>query len=283
MVLRNVVSDGFFATLGTPIVAGRDFDLRDGLSGARTVIVNQAFVDKYFAGANPIGRVIAENPDPSADLTPLEIVGVVGNAIYRSSRDPAPPTMYWSFARTRRPSVAVKLVVRSGSASPEMLTRSVTAAVLSVHPDLTVSVRAFSDQIGASITQERIVATLAGFFGGLALMLAALGLYGITAYAVTRRQIELGIRMALGTTPGGVVRLVLSRVGLLVGGGLAIGAIVSWWASKLAAALLYGVEPRDPLTFVGAAVVLASIALFAGLIPAHRASRIDPAVVLREG
>ena len=282
MVLRNIVSDGFFATLGTPVVAGRDFDSRDGMGGARTVIVNQAFVDKYFAGENAIGRVIAENPDPSADLTPLEIVGVVGNAIYRSSRDPAPPTMYWSFARTRRPSSVVKLVVRSGTESPEALTRSVTAAVLGVHADLTVSVRPFSDQINASITQERIVATLSGFFGGLALLLAALGLYGITAYGVTRRHIELGIRMALGTTPSGVVRLVLSRVGLLVGGGLAIGAVVSLWASKLAGALLYGVEPRDPLTFVMAVGVLGCIGLVAALIPAVRASRIDPAVVLRD-
>jgi ABC-type antimicrobial peptide transport system permease subunit len=155
--------------------------------------------------------------------------------------------------------------------------------VSSVHPDLTLSVRAFSDQINASITQERIVATLSGFFGALALLLAALGLYGITAYAVTRRQIELGIRMALGTTPGGVVRLVLSRVALLVGGGVAMGMVVSLWASGLARALLYGVEPRDPLTFVGAAGVLAVIALLAGLIPASRASRIDPAVVLRDG
>ena len=282
MVLRNVVSDGFFATLGTPIVAGRDFDARDNLSGARTVIVNRAFVHKYFAGENPIGKVIVENPDPSADPTPLEIVGVVGDAIYRSSRDPAPPTMYWSYARTRRPSSAVKLIVRSGTASPEMLTKSVTAAVSSVHPDLTLSVRPFSDQINASITQERIVATVSGFFGGLALLLAALGLYGITAYAVTRRHIELGIRMALGTTPGGVVRLVLTRIALLVGGGLAIGLVVSLWASGLARALIYGVEPRDPLTFVGAAGVLAVVALLAGLIPAGRASRIDPAVVLRD-
>jgi predicted permease len=283
MVLRHAVSDGFFATLGTPILAGRDFDWRDNMSGPRTVIVNQAFANKYFAGENPIGKVIAENPAPSADLTPLEIVGVVGDAIYRSSRAPAPPTMYWSFARTRRPSAEVKLVVRSATAPPERLTKSVTAAVSSVHPDLTLSVRAFSDQINASITQERIVATLSGFFGALALLLAALGLYGITAYAVTRRQIELGIRMALGTTPGGVVRLVLSRVALLVGGGVAIGMVVSLWASGLARALLYGVEPRDPLTFVGAAGVLAVIALLAGLIPASRASRIDPAVVLRDG
>jgi predicted permease len=282
MVLRHVVSDGFFATLGTPIIAGRDFDSRDNMSGVRTVIVNQAFASKYFAGEKPIGRVIAEAPDPFADPTPLEIVGVVGDAIYRSSRDPAPPTMYWSYARTRRPSSAVKLIVRSGTASPEMLTKSVTAAVSSVHPNLTLSVRPFADQINASLTQERIVATLSGFFGGLALLLSALGLYGITAYAVTRRHIELGIRMALGTTPAGVVRLVLARVALLVGGGLVIGTVVSLWAAGLARALLYGVAPRDPLTFVGAAGVLAIVALVAGLIPAIRASCIDPAVVLRD-
>jgi ABC-type antimicrobial peptide transport system permease subunit len=133
------------------------------------------------------------------------------------------------------------------------------------------------------MTRERVVATLSGFFGGLALLLAALGLYGITAYAVSRRNIELGIRMALGTTPAGVVRLVLSRVVLLVGGGIAAGAVVTLWAVSFVGSLLFGVEPRDPMTLIGAVGLLTVTAAIAGFIPALRAARIDPAQVLRDG
>jgi predicted permease len=283
MVHRNVVSSGFFAALGTPLIGGRDFDQRDDAGGARTVIVNEAFVAKYFAGENPIGRVIAEAPDPSSDPAPLEIIGVVRDAVYRSARETAPPTMYWSLARMKRPPSALKLIVRAGTSSPAALTRSVSAALTAVHPELTLAVRPFEDQVNAAITQERVVATLSGFFGALALLLAALGLYGITAYAVSRRNIELGIRMALGTSPAGVVRLVLSRVALLVGGGIAAGSVVALWAVSFVGSLLFGVDPRDPVTIVAAVGVLTVTAAVAGWIPARRAARIDPAQVLRDG
>jgi putative ABC transport system permease protein len=126
------------------------------------------------------------------------------------------------------------------------------------------------------------VAMLAGFFGALALLLAGLGLYGVTSYAVSRRRTEIGIRMALGAAPAGVVRLVLSRVTLLVGIGVLAGAAVSVWASQFVATLLYGLAPRDPITLVGSAAVLASVGAVAGWLPAYRASRIDPAEVLRD-
>jgi len=126
------------------------------------------------------------------------------------------------------------------------------------------------------------VAMLAGFFGALALLLAGLGLYGVTSYAVTRRRTEIGIRMALGAAPGGVVRLVLSRVTLLVGIGVVVGGAVSLWASRFVETLVYGLEPRDPATFTIAAVVLAVVGAVAGWLPAQRASRIDPAEVLRD-
>ena len=154
---------------------------------------------------------------------------------------------------------------------------------MSAHPEITLAVRPFEDQVNAAMTRERVVATLSGFFGALALLLAAVGLYGITAYAVSRRNIELGIRMALGTSPAGIVRLVLSRVVLLVAGGIAAGAVAALWAVSFVGSLLFGVEPRDPATLIGAIGVLAITAAVAGLIPARRATRIDPAQVLRDG
>ena len=283
IVLRNVISRDFFATLGTALVAGRDFDERDTPEGPRTVIVNEAFVQKYFAGVNPLGRVITETVDPFSDPAPLEIIGVVQNAVYRSSREAAQPTMYWAMTRRKRPSSNVKLIVRSATTSPGLLTKSVSAAITRVNPELTLSVRPLEDQVNASIAQERIVATLAGFFGALALLLAAVGLYGITAYAVSRRNIELGIRMALGTSPAGVVRLVLSRVAVLVGGGIVIGTVATIWLTGFVGSLLFDVTPRDPAIIAGAVGLLCAIGALAGFLPARRAARIDPAQVLRDG
>jgi ABC-type antimicrobial peptide transport system permease subunit len=152
---------------------------------------------------------------------------------------------------------------------------------MAVNRDLGLIIRPLSDQVDASFAQERMIALLSGFFGVLALLLAGLGLYGVTAYDVSRRRTEIGIRMALGSDPRGVVRLVLSRVAVLIAAGVAVGTGVSLWASKFVAALLYGLEPRDPGSLATAAAILATVGAFAGWLPARRASRIDPAVVLR--
>ena len=171
--------------------------------------------------------------------------------------------------------------VRATAGAPALLARSVSAAIASVNPDLALTFRPLADQVNASLTQERVVAMLSGFFGALALLLAGLGLYGVTSYAVSRRRTEIGIRMALGAAPAGVVRLVLSRVPLLVGLGVLVGAGLSIWASQFVSTLLYGLEPRDPITLGGSAIVLATVGALAGWLPAHRASRIDPAQVLK--
>jgi ABC-type antimicrobial peptide transport system permease subunit len=175
----------------------------------------------------------------------------------------------------------VDLSVRA-QGPPTALAGGVAAAVRGVSPDLVVTFQSLTDQVNATLSQERLVALLSGFFGALALLLASLGLYGVTAYAVARRRTEIGIRMALGAAPAGIVRLVLSRVTVLVGVGVAVGAGLSWWAARFVAALLYGLEPRDPATLIGAAVTLAAVGAAAGWLPAYRASRIDPAEVLRD-
>lgn len=281
-VWLNVISPGWFATMGTRFVAGRDFDDRDRAGAARGVIVNEAYVRKHFGAENPLGQLIVEEPASFADPTPLEIVGVVEDAVYRSVREPVPPTMYWPVAQQPRLAVMMSLMVRVRTAALGTTSAQLIAAVSAANPNLTTSVRPFSEIVDAALSRERLVAKLSGFFGVLALILAALGLYGVTSYGVNRRHTELGIRMALGTTPGEVVRLVLSRVGVLVAGGLLIGTVVSWWATTFTGALLYDLEPRDVPTFVGAVVVLSSIALLSAWLPARRAARIDPASVMRD-
>ncbi len=207
------------------------------------------------------------------------IVGVVEDAVYRSLREPGRPTMYLALVQcdvARNSMPFISLSVRAAGGSPAQLSRSVAAAIAGVDCDLASSFRPLADQVNASLIQERMVATLSGFFGGLALLLAGIGLYGVTAYAVSRRRAEIGIRLALGAVPAGVVRLVLRRVGILVAVGILVGAAISAWASTFVEALLYGLEPRDPATLVGAAVTLAAIGALAGWVPAYRASRTDP-------
>jgi putative ABC transport system permease protein len=162
------------------------------------------------------------------------------------------------------------------------LTKSVTAAIGGIDGDLALTFRPLADQVSASLIQERVLAILSGFFGVLALVLAGLGLYGVTSYAVNRRRTEMGIRLALGAQPRVVLRLVLRRVTLLLVAGIGGGAALSLWASRFVSTLLYGLQPRDPSTLAMAAVLLLTIGALAGWAPAWRAARLDPARVLRE-
>jgi ABC-type antimicrobial peptide transport system permease subunit len=157
----------------------------------------------------------------------------------------------------------------------------VTAAIGTVNPQLALTFRPLADQVDTSITQERVVAMLSGFFGSLALLLAGLGLYGVTSYGVSQRRTEIGIRMALGASSRHVLRLVLTRVAWLMIAGIVIGAIVSAWASKFVATLLYDLEPRDPAILIGAALVLLAVGMLAGWLPARRATTVNPLVALR--
>jgi predicted permease len=282
--LANYISPGFFATYGTPLRAGRDFDQRDIKGAAPVIIVNDTFVRKFLNGKNPIGAAIAFERGQAAPSLKT-IVGLVGDSTYNSPRGEASPIAYSplpQFDFVGQIPADVTVSIRAASGSPLLLARSLSAALLATDRDLVFTFRPMTDQVSASLTQERVIAMLSGFFGALALLLAGLGLYGVTSYAVSRRRTEIGIRMALGAEPASVVRLVLARVTLLVAVGVAVGAAVSVWASKFVATLLYGLEPRDPITLAGAAIVLGTVGALAGWLPAHRASRIDPAEVLRD-
>jgi predicted permease len=280
------ITPGMFAAFGIAVTAGRDFDDRETPTTPKVMIVNEAFARRFSPGASPIGKPLTLTFRAQGDysLGTMTVVGVVRDSVFRSIRSPDEPTVYLALGQDTSPILTTNfyLGVRSTRQPPQQLTRAVSAAILGVNRDIVLKARPIGDEVRDAMAQDRIVAELSGFFGGLALLLAGLGLYGVTSYAVTRRRAELGIRMALGAAPGGVIRLVLSRVTLLVAVGVVVGGGIAVWASKFATALLYGVEPRDPATLVGAAVTLAAVGALAGWLPAYRASRIDPAEILRE-
>jgi putative ABC transport system permease protein len=285
----NRVGPGWLPLYRTAIVSGRDFTPADRAGARRVAIVNHAFAREFLGGANPLGRVVRQMQGPPG-RPPMEshIVGVTADAVYESLRASVPPTMYLAFDQIDQDLLAAgaapestTLSVRTAGAPPALLTRSVAAAIATVNPNLDLTFGAMPDTVRASISMERGLAMLSGFFGALSLVLAAVGLYGVTSYAVSRRRAEIGIRIALGASQAMVVRQVLSRVMVLVAIGVAAGAGVSVWASQFMEALLHGLEPRDPLTLVGAAVLMAAVGGVAGWIPAWRASRVDPMVALR--
>jgi putative ABC transport system permease protein len=292
----NSITPGYLQAYGTTVRGGRDFDDRDTQDSPPVMLVNEAFATRFVPDRNAVGtalaltaRLLSIGDIPVGVKT---IVGVVDNAVYRSVREPAQPTIYLPLAQfganggttseDSLPYVNFFLAVRTSTASPALLSRSVAAALTAVNASVTPTFRTLADQVDDTLAQDRLIAMLSGSFAGVALLLAGLGLYGVTAYAIAQRRAEIGIRMALGAAPAMIVSVVLSRVSRLVGLGVVIGTVVSLWASRFVATLLYGVEPRDPATLIGAAVVLATVAGLAGWIPALRASRIDPADVLRE-
>ncbi len=282
-VYMNGVTPDWFATYGIPILAGRDFTTRDTATTPHVVLVNETFARKFFPGTNPIGKTVREISRPGSQSPPLEIVGLVKDAVYLNPRDVVPPTMYRAIVQVESENQGVDIAVRAASGSPLLLTRSLVEAIMRVDPDISLTFYPLARDVRAVTVQERVIAMLSGFFGALALLLAGLGLYGVMSYAVSRRRTEIGIRMALGAKPSAAVRLVMRRSALLVGAGIVIGSGVSIWISQFVSSLLYGLRPRDPATLVVAAVVLAAIGALAGWAPARRAAHIDPARVLREG
>lgn len=277
----NLVSPGWFRTLGTRIVAGREFRDADRAGTSPVVVVNQAFVRKFLNSSNPLGQVVRTGiVGPNAGAA--EVVGVAEDAVYSSLREPAPPTIYFPLAQLQSaPPASLTLTVRSEAASPQQMARSIAAAIGTIDPDAVLTFRPLTEQINAALTQERILALLSGFFGGFAILLAGLGLFGITAYSVSRRRREIGIRMALGAAPGSVIRLVFRRVCLMIAAGVVIGAAASMWTTQFTASLLFGLEPRDPITLALAVVILSGAGLLAALPPAWHASHVDPSVALR--
>jgi putative ABC transport system permease protein len=293
-MLTNFVTPKWFAAHGTALRAGRDFDDGDNATAAPVAIIGEAIAQRFFPDTNPIGRTVRTGGREAPART---IVGLVSDQVVlggytpegslRSPRDGATPMVYIPLAQSADlgppGATDIRLTARSAAGSPALLSPAIAAALGRVNHGLTYSFRPLAEDVRAGMAQARMLAMLSGLFGTLAFVLAALGLYGVTAHAVSRRRTEIGIRMALGAVPADVVRLVLARVALLIAAGVLVGTGVSVWASRFVATLLYGVAPGDLVTLSGAVLALTAAGLTAAWIPAVRAARIDPAAVLRAG
>jgi predicted permease len=274
----NAVTPGWFAAYGTPLVAGRDFDARDE-HGSPVAIVNEAFARRFLGGPAALGRRVAIKTNRGESF---EIVGVARDAAYDDVRGELPATLYRPLSQVGAPFPFATLTVRAAPGAAG-LHAALTRAVTRVDPMISLTYGSLATRHRDQLREARMIALLSGFFGGLALLLAAVGLYGVTSYGVTERRREIGIRLTLGASRAGAQRLVLRRVARQVGIGVALGISASLALTPVLRTQLYQLEPRDPATLTVAAAVLTAVAFVAGWLPARRAARIDPAQVLREG
>lgn len=278
----NGTTPGWFETMGIPLRSGRDFAPGDRLGSRLVAIVNEAFVRRYLPGQQPIGQRVRLGFDAG---TSYEIVGVVGDTVYTSPRDGMLATMYVPMAQRKASEFwpTVLLTINAFPAARATVERDVAAALRKADPRIAFTFRTFDQFVEATVAQERLVAMLSAFLGGLALVLAAVGLYGVVAHSVRARQLEIGLRMALGATPSSIVRLVFRRVGVLMAAGLVFGVASSFWTARFVEGLLFNLEARDPATWTVAAAVLVAVGALAAWLPARRAARLDPVMALREG
>jgi putative ABC transport system permease protein len=271
------VTPGFLAALRIPLISGQWLSERDTMSSPGVIVVNQAFAKRFFAGQNGIGKQLQVlGGDP---MKTREIIGVIGNIRHTALSEAPEAEMYASYAQFT-PS-RMEFVVRA-TGDPSSLAAALRESVSALDKDETLSaVRSMDDVIGASVAEPRFSSELLGIFAAMALLLAAIGLYGLMAYSVTQRTNEFGIRMALGASRGNILGLVLGRASLLALIGTGVGLLAAIGLTRFLSTLLYGVKPTDASTFVCVALLLILVALAAAYFPARRAMRVDPIVALR--
>lgn len=279
-VAINYVAPDYFETFGTPFIAGRDFSFTDE-RGPLVAIINQTMARDFFGSGNPIGSHITLDHVTlrGSDTPTYEIVGVVGDAKYNDLQQAAPRTIYLHASQEGR--IVESLTVRT-SINPESLTSSVRKTVASLMPTVPITrVTTMTDQIDAAIVPERVIATLSTWFGALAALLTAIGLYGLLAYSVARRTNEIGVRMALGASSVDILRLVLRDSLLMLCVGVALGIPLALWSKRVAVHLLEGLPVASPTPLILGVLLIAAVTLLAAFIPAHRATKLDPNMALR--
>jgi putative ABC transport system permease protein len=274
----SLVSAGYFATMATPMLAGRDFNSNDTEHAEAVAIVNEEFARQYLAGANPVGHLITKSNYANKVC---RIVGLVRNTKYVALREDFQPIVFFPTSQTTFTTNYARYVVRS-ALPPLEATAAIRGAIASVSPAIDVEFLPLDVQIQQSVIRERLLAAVGGGFGILAGLLAAGGLYGLLSYSVQTRRSEIGIRMALGADRSSVVGLVVREAGMLLVAGVVAGLVITLAAGTAAKSLLYGLEPNDPLTLTGTVLMLLVIGVIAALVPARRAATIDPLRTLRQ-
>jgi predicted permease len=272
----NALSPGYFETMKIPFIEGRDFTAMDMKEHSTVAIVNRRFAEHFFPGRSAVGKRIGQGTGPKSKLT-TEIIGVVADSLYEGPREGVHRQVFvpnWGSN-----SAAFYVRTLTGSAGSYNLVREQVRQLDSAMP--VYEMKTLEAQLDETLLTDRLVAMLSAGFGLLATLLASIGLYGVMAFVVARRRKELGIRLALGSPRGVVLWLVMSEVLLLLGIGLAIGIPAAMASSSFVSSQLYGIQARDPLMAVSTTALLTVVSLAAGLIPAHRASRIDPILALR--
>jgi predicted permease len=270
------VSANFFETMEIPILLGRGFAASDHDTAVKVAVINETAAKKYFPNENPVGRRFGssiEKPDQ------LQIVGVLKDTKYNSVRDAAPPTMYVPFMQGRVGSGVIEVRTAGDPASVTSAVREAVRQVDSTLPMMDVSTQL--EQVERRFSQEKLFAQACTLFGGLALLVAAIGLFGLMSYTVSRRTNEIGIRMALGAQRGHVMQQVLFESMVLVAIGVVLGVAGSLGAGRFVSTLLFGLPPADALTIGAATAMMIAVSALAGFLPARRASRVDPMVALR--
>jgi predicted permease len=276
----NRAGPGYFRTMGTRLIAGREFNERDTLAAPKVAIVNEVFARKFFHGANPVGHTFHMEAEAGKPEPLVQIVGLVANTKYYELREDFLPIGFFPIAQDDDPGAGAAFVLRVVGPTAGLINQ-IKTAIASFNPAIGLEFRSLSTQIRESLLRDRLMATLSGAFGFLAGLLATLGLYGVIAYMVARRRNEIGVRIALGADRGRVIRLVMKEAMLLLAVGLVAGMILAFWAARAAATLLYGLEPYDPVSMLVAMILLAAIALAASYAPARRAAALEPMTALR--
>jgi predicted permease len=280
LVWMNEVSPGYFGTMGTPLIAGRDFSAVDVPTSPTVAIVTESLARHFFGAVDVVGRQFRIQKGREYG-PPVEIIGVVKDSKYGSMRDEHQSIAYLAQTQSAATRGSTTFIVRTrGDVGAGV--SAVRSILGEVAPGAALELRTLDSQIAESIRLPRTLATLSGFFGALALLLATIGLYGIMSYSVARRRNEIGVRIALGAARGRVVRMVLGETGVMVLIGVALGVALSLATMKLVASFLYGVAPADRINLAATAIVLAIVGMGAALLPAARAARLDPVAALRE-
>src|SRR6266436_4058478 len=276
----NYLGAGYFQTVGTPLLAGRDFDDRDTATSVKVAIVNQAFVRKILKGAEPLGKRFRIHEPPGNPRPLYEIVGVTGDNKFQDMHEEFLPFMYFPATQQEKPSPDDQILIRSSLPITNLI-GSMKETIADVNPGIDLDFKVFKTRIHDSLLQDQLMATLSGFFGFLAALLAAIGLYGVMSYMVIQRTKEIGIRMAIGAKRADVLRMILREATVLTVTGLVVGTGLALGAAQAAKSLLFGLKPRDPLTLAMAVVTLSAVAALASFLPAYRASKLDPLTALR--